>query len=266
MAVIAERREPVNALAWIMVITMFPVGGMVLFLLLGKNYRKLRTFMQKELFDSELINSMCGEQLRDIAHPDNEAMPNKKFVRLMLNNSKSLLTLHNRVEILNNGELDSEGYVMFHVGEFHEGNVGLAAYDVDGEILWSWHIWFTDKPVDLITGNYTFMDRNIGATTTPNTAVSKLSFANTNERMATYGFYYQWGRKDPIMGPPAYNSGDETVVLIKTNIKATSNKIPSRIPSTKSAFIIFLPVFLNCSALFLTFLVERFNVQMFPQS
>lgn len=104
VAVIAERREPVNALAWIMVITMFPVGGMVLFLLLGKNYRKLRTFMQKELFDSELINSMCGEQLRDIAHPDNDAMPNKKFVRLMLNNSKSLLTLHNRVEILNNGE------------------------------------------------------------------------------------------------------------------------------------------------------------------
>jgi hypothetical protein len=29
--------------------------------------------------------------------------------------------------------------------------------------------------------------------------------------MATYGFYYQWGRKDPIFGPPAYNSGDETV-------------------------------------------------------
>ncbi len=115
------------------------------------------------------------------------------------------------MQILNNGELDSEGYVMFHVGEYHEGNVGLAAYDVDGEILWTWHIWFTDKPVDLITGNYTFMDRNVGATTAPNTNVSRLSFANNNERMATYGFYYQWGRKDPIMGPPAYNSGDESV-------------------------------------------------------
>ena len=115
------------------------------------------------------------------------------------------------MQILNNGELDSEGYVMFYVGKYHEGNVGLAAYDVDGEILWSWHIWFTDKPVDLITGNYTFMDRNIGATTTPNTAASRLSFADNNERMATYGFYYQWGRKDPMMGPPAYNSGDESV-------------------------------------------------------
>ena len=58
VAVVAERREPVNALAWIMVITMFPVGGVVLFLLLGQNHRRLRTFMQKELYDSELINRL----------------------------------------------------------------------------------------------------------------------------------------------------------------------------------------------------------------
>ena len=61
------------------------------------------------------------------------------------------------IQILNNGELDDEGYITFYVGAFHKGNVGLAAYDIDGEILWSWHIWLTDKPTDLITGNYTFM-------------------------------------------------------------------------------------------------------------
>ena len=115
------------------------------------------------------------------------------------------------IQILNNGELDDEGYITFYVGAFHKGNVGLAAYDIDGEILWSWHIWLTDKPTDLITGNYTFMDRNLGATIAPNTANSRLSFVNEQERMATYGFYYQWGRKDPIFGPPAYNSGDESV-------------------------------------------------------
>ncbi len=115
------------------------------------------------------------------------------------------------MQILNNGELDEEGYITFYVGTYHEGNVGLAAYDIDGEILWSWHIWFTDKPVDLITGNYTFMDRYIGATTAPNTSGSRLSFASEAERMATYGFYYQWGRKDPLMGPPSYAAGNETV-------------------------------------------------------
>ena len=115
------------------------------------------------------------------------------------------------MEILNKGEVDDEGYILFYVNEFKEGNVGLAAYDVDGEILWSWHIWFTDKPADLQTGNYTFMDRNLGATFAPNTSGSSLSWASNAQRLATYGFYYQWGRKDPIFGPPAYNSGDETV-------------------------------------------------------
>ena len=115
------------------------------------------------------------------------------------------------VQILNNGEIDEEGYILLYVGEYHEGNVGLAAYDIDGEIMWSWHLWFTDKPADLITGNYTLMDRFIGATHAPNTSGTKITFASEKERMETYGFYYQWGRKDPIMGPPSYNANTETV-------------------------------------------------------
>ena len=115
------------------------------------------------------------------------------------------------VQILNNGEIDENGYVLLYVGNYHEGNAGLAAYDVDGEIMWSWHLWFTDKPVDLITGNYALMDRFIGATHAPDTSGSRISFASEAERMATYGFYYQWGRKDPMMGPPSYSAGSETV-------------------------------------------------------
>lgn len=115
------------------------------------------------------------------------------------------------VQILNNGALDKDGYVLLYVGEYHEGNVGLAAYDVDGEIMWSWHLWFTDKPTDLITGNYTLMDRFIGATHAPDTSGSRISFASEAERMSTYGFYYQWGRKDPIMGPPSYSAGTENI-------------------------------------------------------
>ena len=115
------------------------------------------------------------------------------------------------VQILNDGKIDKDGYVLLYVGNYHEGNVGLAAYDVDGEIMWSWHLWFTDKPADLITGNYTLMDRFIGATHAPSTSGSKITFASEAERMATYGFYYQWGRKDPIMGPPSYNANTETV-------------------------------------------------------
>lgn len=101
--VIAEKREPVNTLAWIMVITMFPVGGMILFLVFGQNHRKQRTFQRKELVDAATIDQLCREQLSGLADQESLAMTDKSVVRLMLNNNKSLLTLHNRLRILNNG-------------------------------------------------------------------------------------------------------------------------------------------------------------------
>lgn len=102
--VIAERREPVKSLAWIMVITMFPVGGMILFLAFGRNHRKQRTFMQKELFDNKLISKMCGEQLKELPACDEIALADRSHIILMLNNSRSILTINNRVEILKNGD------------------------------------------------------------------------------------------------------------------------------------------------------------------
>lgn len=91
-------------LAWIMVITMFPVGGMILFLAFGRNHRKQRTFMQKELFDHELLQKISGDQLRSLPACDALEEADRSLITLMLNNSRSILTLHNRVKFLNNGE------------------------------------------------------------------------------------------------------------------------------------------------------------------
>ena len=104
LSVIADRREPVKTLAWIMLITLFPIGGVVLFFMFGRNHRKGRIFMQKELFDNQLLGKICGDQLRELPRCDDLADPDKSLIRLMLNNSHAALTLHNRVEILNNGD------------------------------------------------------------------------------------------------------------------------------------------------------------------
>ncbi len=82
-----------------------------------------------------------------------------------------------------------------------EGNAVIAAYDSDGEILWSWHIWVTDYSIEAsaITLNDTdVMSRNLGA----------LNNSNINEEsiLDSYGLYYQWGRKDPFVGPYYYNA------------------------------------------------------------
>lgn len=60
--------------------------------------------MQKELFDNQLLGKICGDQLRELPKCDDLADLDKSLIRLMLNNSHAALTLHNRVEILNNGE------------------------------------------------------------------------------------------------------------------------------------------------------------------
>ena len=94
----------------------------------------------------------------------------------------------------------ADGEVTFTASD-KEGNVLLAAFDAEGEIVWSWHIWLTDMPETIDcennviyqsngqTDGWYVMDRNLGATD-----------ATIGGGYETYGLYYQWGRKDPFIG------------------------------------------------------------------
>ena len=89
----------------------------------------------------------------------------------------------------------TSGYVDFRVGselgKLTKGNVILALKDQAGEIVWTWHIWITDKPGDYTyEGGKTLLDRNLGA----------LSAEMVSTGIDNYGFVYQWGRKDPFFG------------------------------------------------------------------
>ena len=83
------------------------------------------------------------------------------------------------------------GEVTFQTADtFTRGNAVIAAKDASGNILWSWHIWFTDQPQSHVYNNNagTMMDRNLGATSATPSDVGAL------------GLLYQWGRKDPFLG------------------------------------------------------------------
>ncbi len=74
----------------------------------------------------------------------------------------------------------------------NKGNALLTLATKGGTVLWSWHIWSTDSPK--FNKMYTIndeelyiMDRNLGATS-----------ADPADGEKTYGYYYQWGRKDPL--------------------------------------------------------------------
>ena len=94
----------------------------------------------------------------------------------------------------------SDGYIRF-TATAAEGNAVIAAKDASGKILWSWHIWLTDKPAEHIYANSagTMMDRNLGATSA------------TPGNVGALGLLYQWGRKDPFLGSSSTSSN--TVAL-----------------------------------------------------
>lgn len=73
------------------------------------------------------------------------------------------------------------------------GNALVAICDAAGTILWSYHIWVCDA-VDVnykndVAGEFQMLDRSLGALTT------------TLKDQNSYGYCYQWGRKDPFPRP-----------------------------------------------------------------
>lgn len=85
-------------------------------------------------------------------------------------------------------------------GELMEGNALLGAYDGDGNILWCWHLWATSAEPEqnaVQLNGHTFMGCNLGAF--GNTT------ADTDEVLASYGLYYQWGRPSPFPRPRYYD-------------------------------------------------------------
>ena len=108
------------------------------------------------------------------------------------------------VRILDGGSVDRDGYTTFYVNanKYGSGNVGLAAYDAYDNILWTWHIWIAPDLDNIQVGDYTLMDRNLGSTWAPG---GDVGIGSGNDVVSTFGFYYQWGRKDPFFPPYSYN-------------------------------------------------------------
>lgn len=102
------------------------------------------------------------------------------------------------VKFLEGGKLQANKRVYFEVEEFRKGNLIVAGVDRKGAILWSWHLWLTDKPRNHDSHDYAVMDRFLGATVAPTYPAASLT---SGEFYASLGLYYQWSRKDPFPGP-----------------------------------------------------------------
>lgn len=103
-----------------------------------------------------------------------------------------------------------DGVASFYIDEDKDnegmvtpGNALLGAYNADGEIIWSWHIWVTnDDPMAVentaVLNGQAMMSINLGAELNSNGST------DGDVIYKSYGMYYQWGRKDPFVGPKDY--------------------------------------------------------------
>lgn len=87
-----------------------------------------------------------------------------------------------------------DAYIVFKMPtSFKAGNALIAAKNAGGDILWSWHIWVPETAIGSRTygfsGSKQMQDRNLGAL-----VVADKNVANPQAS----GFFYQWGRKDPM--------------------------------------------------------------------
>lgn len=135
--IVLENRAPLKSIAWILVIILIPVGGFILYLIIGQNYRKQKMFSRKGLGDLKWMQVMSEDQ--KILLTKKELIEEldidkyKHIMTLLLNNSKALVAQYNKVDILNNGEQTFEA--IFNQISKAKHHIHLESYIIeDGRI------------------------------------------------------------------------------------------------------------------------------------
>ncbi len=105
--VVFENGNPLKTLSWLLVVLFIPVGGIVIYMVFGRNYRKQKIYKSKSIADSARLADHADRQamlLSTVLAGESEAVRSKEhLIHLMLKNNRSLLTHDNRLELLVNG-------------------------------------------------------------------------------------------------------------------------------------------------------------------
>lgn len=99
--ILLENRNPSRSLAWIIVLIVFPVLGILSYFLIGQNYRKHKIINRKllKLNDSRALFSFKPESLDNF----NLKSHHRQLIQLLYINSDSTPFTHNHIKVLSDG-------------------------------------------------------------------------------------------------------------------------------------------------------------------
>jgi cardiolipin synthase len=102
--IILENRSPYKTAAWILVLILLPIFGVIFYLFFGQEYRKQKLFSRKGLKSHSQFRKLSIHQLRQFKNAfsklDEKILQKENLIRLLLNNSDSLLTTGNQLTLL----------------------------------------------------------------------------------------------------------------------------------------------------------------------
>jgi cardiolipin synthase len=106
--ILLENRNPVKAIAYILLLIFVPIAGLVVYYYLGRDLRKKRRFTLKGSKDESLFLRYRESQKKEIQNMQLELRhlvgTKQELSGMLMNTRQSILTKHNRVKILLNGE------------------------------------------------------------------------------------------------------------------------------------------------------------------
>ncbi|MDP4207011.1 MAG: phospholipase D-like domain-containing protein, partial [Bacteroidota bacterium] len=106
--IILENRTPLKTIAWILVLILLPFAGIVIYLFFGQSYRKQKIFSRKGFKALDYQRRLAAVQLKRLHefsfYTNMDIHEKVPLIRLLLNNSLSLVSDDNEVEVFHNGK------------------------------------------------------------------------------------------------------------------------------------------------------------------
>ncbi|MEI7433729.1 MAG: cardiolipin synthase [Methanomicrobiales archaeon] len=106
--VFIQRKTPVSALSWLVVLFLLPFLGFLLFLIFGQYYRKEKMFSIKGGSDNEFVKLIASqvEEVKLKGEKGTDRWPGSIFrmALLLLQNNQALITLNNQVKPYTDGK------------------------------------------------------------------------------------------------------------------------------------------------------------------
>ena len=107
VVIILENKDPTKTISWSLVLFLLPIIGIILYLYLGRSIHKKKFFSRKGISDHLSLDQIIQEQMIQLDDKkfikDEQLVSKRNMMRLLLQNSKALITEKNQVRVLNNG-------------------------------------------------------------------------------------------------------------------------------------------------------------------